>query len=219
MLVSSRSFDEYMAMFALDDDALSATILDCPAGASSFTAVARDRGARVTACDVAYAHPHILPARARAEAFRGNAYVASHADDYTTAFFRSTEHHLAHRLDAIDCFARDVTARPESYVAGALPQLPFADGVFDLVLSSHMLFTYADRLEVDTHHAYLRELLRVANREVRMFPLVSVGSSQRYPYLDTLRRLLAGSGIHTAVVVVGYEFQRGGTEMLVCRRG
>ena len=34
-------------------------------------------------------------------------------------------------------------------MTAALPDLPFPDDAFDLVLSSHLLFTYADRLDAD----------------------------------------------------------------------
>lgn len=218
MLVSSRSFDEYVAMFSLDDADLSSTILDCPAGAASFTAGARKRGALVTACDRVYTDKQSLMEAARAETIRGNEYVSANAGDFSGTFFRDARHHLEHRLDAVDRFADDCTAHPESYVAGTLPELPFADRSFDLVVSSHLLFTYGDSLDVETHHAYLSELVRVAREEVRVFPLMPMGSPERYPHLDILRRLLAESGIETGIVAVEYEFQRGGNEMLVCRR-
>ena len=57
----------------------------------------------------------------------------------------------------------------------SLPRLPFPGGRFDLVLSSHFLFTYADRLDLEFHRAALRELHRVARREVRVFPLLEQG--------------------------------------------
>ena len=43
------------------------------------------------------------------------------------------------------------------------------------MLSSHFLFTYADRLDLEFHRAALRELHRVARREVRVFPLLEQG--------------------------------------------
>jgi hypothetical protein len=41
-----------------------------------------------------------------------------------------------------------------------------------LSVCSHFLFTYADRLDLEFHHTALRELHRVARREVRVFPLL-----------------------------------------------
>jgi hypothetical protein len=54
-LISSRSFQEYEAMFMLADGDFRGRLLDCPGGASSFTLQASDRGALVTA--VVSQHP------------------------------------------------------------------------------------------------------------------------------------------------------------------
>ena len=54
-LISARSFDEYKAMFSLTENDLGGNVLDCPGGASSFTAQARELGARATAVDPVYA--------------------------------------------------------------------------------------------------------------------------------------------------------------------
>ncbi|MCA1008148.1 class I SAM-dependent methyltransferase [Rhodococcus hoagii] len=216
MLVSARSFDEYVAMFALRDDDLTGTVLDCPAGASSFTATARARGIDVIACDIAYGDTSALAATARAETIRGNSYIAQRPERFAGSFFRDAEHHLEHRLASVERFAEDLRAHPESYIPGALPALPFPDGSFDLVLSSHLLFTYADRFDVDDHDRYLAELLRVSAREVRVFPLVPSGRTDRYAELGELHRRLDVRGVEHELRSVAYEFQGGGTEMLVC---
>ncbi|ORL34300.1 MULTISPECIES: methyltransferase domain-containing protein [Prescottella] len=216
MLISSRSFDEYVAMFALSCDDLTGAVLDCPAGASSFTATGRARGIDVTACDIAYADTSALAATARAETIRGNSYIAQRPERFAGSFFRDAEHHLEHRFASVDRFAEDLQAHPEMYVPGALPALPFPDGSFDLVLSSHLLFTYADRLDVDDHDRFLAELLRVSAREVRVFPLVPSGRTDRYAGLGELRRRLDARGIAHEIRSVAYDFQSGGTEMLVC---
>ena len=50
-----RTFEEYLDMFSLSVEALKGKkILDCPAGACSFTAVSNKLGLDVTACDIAY---------------------------------------------------------------------------------------------------------------------------------------------------------------------
>jgi hypothetical protein len=97
-------------------------------------------------------------------------------------------------------------------VPAALPRLPFRRGRFDLVLSSHFLFTYADRLDLEFHRAALRELHRVARREVRVFPLLEQGGR---PVPALLAELLGTLDIPHRFQRVGYEFQRGGNEMLV----
>lgn len=218
MLVTSRSFVEYVAMFAISDADLAGKILDCPAGAASFSAVARERGTAVTACDVAYDDMAGTVANARAEAVRGNEYVRAHPEQFAGQFFTDADHHLSHRLEASDDFVRDVAENPDSYVVAALPDLPFGDCSFDLVLSSHLLFTYGDRFDQATHLQFLRELLRVARKELRIFPLVSHVTHQRYEHLDALRRALHADGVETEIVAVDYDFERDAHEMLVCIR-
>ena len=53
-----RTFEEYLDMFSLSVEELKGKrILDCPAGACSFTAVGNNEfGLAVTACDIAYYH-------------------------------------------------------------------------------------------------------------------------------------------------------------------
>lgn len=50
-----RVSDEYMRMFNLSKvELLGQKVLDCPAGACSFTAVSNQLGMDITACDMAY---------------------------------------------------------------------------------------------------------------------------------------------------------------------
>ena len=52
-----RTFEEYLNMFSLSiEELIGKKILDCPAGACSFTAVGNKSGLDVTACDIAYYH-------------------------------------------------------------------------------------------------------------------------------------------------------------------
>ena len=98
---------------------------------------------------------------------------------------------------------------------GSLPDLPFGDRQFDLVLSSHFLFTYADRLDQDFHYDALIELHRICRREVRVFPLLDQSGRSLSDMTRTLLARLVRQGIAAKVTQVPYEFQRGGNEMLV----
>ena len=60
----------------------------------------------------------------------------------------------------------------ERYVPVTLPSLPFKDDEFDLILSAHFLFMYADRLDYPFHLSTVKELLRVSKEEIRIFPLL-----------------------------------------------
>ena len=218
VLVSARSYDEYVAMFDLTDADLAGRVLDCPGGAAGFTATALDGGHDVTAVDPVYAGgPAALAAlagRAVDEARRGHAHLLAHAEDYVWTSFADPGDHLAQRLAAVEVFAAGVAARPDRYVPGALPSLPFADASFDLALCSHLLFTYADRFDAAWHLAALVELVRVA-AEVRVFPLVSHVDGGPYEHLDALRDDLAARGTTSEVRRVPYELQRGGDQVLV----
>jgi methyltransferase family protein len=212
-LISSRSFDEYRAMFALSGSDLSGSVLDCPGGASSFTALANRAGAAATAADPVYAQPRDSLAKlVMAEVQRGSTHTTAGADRYVWDFYGDPGGHAKVRRASAGAFSRDLIAHPARYVPASLPGLPFPDRQFDLVLSSHFLFTYADRLDLEFHRAAMRELYRVARREVRVFPLLEQGG-RRVPAL--LSELLATLGIPHCIRRVGYEFQRGGNEMLV----
>ncbi|NLE81745.1 MAG: class I SAM-dependent methyltransferase [Rhodococcus sp.] len=219
VVITARSFEEYKAMFALSPDDLTKRILDCPGGAAGFTSEGNSRGGDVIACDVAYSlhTANELAATAEAETDRGNEYVRAHSHDYVWEFFADPDEHQHVRHRAVQGFAADIRRNPNHYVAGRLPSLPFPDSSFDLVLSSHLLFSYADRLDHAFHLDAISELMRVTRDEARIFPLVPVGSSEPYPQLDGLLEELDSRGITARIVSVDYEFQRGATHMLVCR--
>jgi hypothetical protein len=56
MIMSSRSFLEYRAMFALGDGDLDGVVLDCAGGAFGFVAEAAATGVRALSVDPLYAH-------------------------------------------------------------------------------------------------------------------------------------------------------------------
>lgn len=219
MLISSRSLDEYRAMFNLTDADLARRILDCPGGAAGFTSEVSSLGGDVTACDVAYFEHGAddLAALAAAESDRGNRYVRAHPEQYEWTFFADPDEHQRTRQHAAQQFATHIRRHPHHYVAGLLPSLPFADSSFDLALSSHLLFSYSDVLDHTFHVSAIGELMRVARDELRIFPLVAVGSSTPYPRLDELLADLRARDIAGRVVEVDYHFQSGGNHMLVCR--
>ncbi len=216
-LVSARSAAEYRAMFALTDDDLRGRVLDCPGGGASFTAAARSRGTEAFAVDPVYATPpRELVVRLEGELARGSAWATAHADRYVWGFHGDPAAHARLRAESAAVFARDLTEHPGHHVAAALPHLPFADGVFDLVLSSHLLFTYADRLDARFHVAALREMARVG-AEVRVYPLVDQAGRPLPGLVAAVVAELGDAGVHARVEDVPYEFQRGARSMLRLR--
>jgi len=218
-LISARSFDEYVAMFALSDEDLSCSILDCPGGAASFAAEARTHGASVVAVDPVYgADVDWLAEHAVDEAVRGNRHTGASVDSFVWTFFADIADHLRRRTSSALKFGLDLRDNPSTYVAGSLPRLPFRDLAFDLVLSSHLLFMYADRLDADFHAAAACEMARVARREVRIFPLISDDGRDAASLVAAVRAAAEAGGCTTMIRPSPYEFQKGGDEMLIIAR-
>lgn len=218
MLVTSRSFDEYVAMFDLDPAALPARILDCSGGVAGFAAEAGRRSARAVAVDPAYALARDDLARLGSDDLaRGNAIADQYPDRFTFEWYGGPERRLTLRKAALAQFLMDRTTTPGRYVAGQLPQLPFRSSSFDVAVCSHLLFTWADQLGLDWHRAALVELARVAT-QVRVFPTVMQGPGERVPFWDQLMADLADAGLRTQRRQVPYEFQRSANTMLVVTR-
>ncbi|MET8776773.1 methyltransferase domain-containing protein [Nocardia sp. NPDC004654] len=216
-LISARSLAEYRAIFELSEaDLRGRRILDCPGGAASFAAEAAALDADVTATDPIYARTAAeLRELARTETERGSAYAGAHHTRYRWDFYGDPDNLQSVRLSAATRFGADLTAHPDRYVAAQLPALPFQDNSFDLALSSHLLFTYADRLDADFHLAALLELARVTHGETRLYPLVDHTGHPQDNLVTYLRKSLHDKGIPTTLRPTGYEFHHGATTMLV----
>lgn len=210
-----RTFDEYMAMFSLSVDELkSKTILDCPAGACSFSAVGNRKGLDITACDIAYYHDsNDLKNKGLLDIEHAMEKMKFSQKNYRWNYFRDIEGLRKHRLSALHNCVDDMMNRSERYIPAILPTLQFDNDQFDVVLSAHFLFMYGDRLDYQFHQDTLNELLRVAKEEVRIFPLADL-SGQRYAYLDKLIHDLSERGYTCEEETVGYEFQLNANSML-----
>lgn len=212
-----RTFGEYRDMFNLvDGDLHDGTVLDCPAGASSFTAEARDLGCEATACDILYKE---TARQLRQRCLEDLSHIFGDAfdkvsDRYTWEYYGNKERLRAMRQQAFEAFIRDFEAGHSGrYVGAALPGLPFKDGEFRLVLSSHFLFLYDSWLSPETHVSCLRELLRVASREVRVFPLSSMDGSE-YARMEMVLSAMRDEGVTVEIAPAGLEFLRGANMML-----
>jgi SAM-dependent methyltransferase len=172
-------------MFDLVPENLTGTVLDCCAGGSSFAA---ETEGRVLAVDPAYAlGRRELAARVRMGLDEGDRMIDRNADRFEWVWYGSPGRRADMRRGAAELFLADLGARPERYVAGALPDLPLSSDSVDLVLCSHLLFTWVDQLGEEWHRRALAELVRVARREVRVFPVVVQGTGDPVRFLDGLR--------------------------------
>jgi hypothetical protein len=178
MLLTSRSFEEYAAFFDLDVDRLPDRVLDCCAGASSFVAGGCVRGVDAIAADPLYINDEqILTDATTAGATGGSRLIAAHQDRFSYAWYGSAQRRDTLRATAAEIFREHRHRHPERYIAASLPALPFADKASALALCSHLLFSWADRLDEQWHLDSLVELCRVA-AEVRVFPLLAQGGSE-----------------------------------------
>ncbi|MFB9280158.1 class I SAM-dependent methyltransferase [Cohnella cellulosilytica] len=195
-----RSFDEYCAMFGLKTADLQGPVLDVAGGASSFTAQLHARGIKALAADPFYeGNVEEIVTTGYREIEIASAKIASLAASYDWSYYGSPERQREIRERSMALFAEDFRKEDSRtrYFAAALPDLPFADNTFELVLCSHFLFLYADAFGEEFHTAAVRELLRVLRPggELRIYPLVSL-KWEPYPFLDGLIGALESAAEH-----------------------
>lgn len=210
-----RTCNEYMRMFDLrETDIAGKRILDCPGGACSFTAHAPSLGANAVAADILYElRGEVLAAKGAVDLDELRHGMIGAEDDYVWDEFGDVNGLIRTRHTALADFLQDYHANGSRYVTATLPHLPFADNQFDIVLSAHFLFCYAEIIGFDVHLATVKELLRVTENEVRIFPLVSNGGVVHQFLLELLAEL-ESLGHKAEVVAVPYQFQRGASQML-----
>jgi hypothetical protein len=210
-----RNRAEYLAFFDLFEQTPGTRILDCGGGPSSFNGEMTALGFRAVSADPLYAHSKdAIKARIAEARWAIMAGVHAAADRFVWRDYGSPEGLERTRLSAMTFFLEDYEeGRAEGrYLAAALPRLPLPDRAFDLALSSHLLLTYSAQIDFEAHLAACLEMLRVAS-EARIFPLLDLeGRLSRH--LDPLRAALDAAGYASEIRKVGYEFQKGGDELL-----
>jgi len=211
-----RSFDEYVAMFALSERDLHARILGCGDGPASFNSLLTQRGGRVVSVDPIYEFSaEQIKARIAQTYDTMIEQTRKNLHEFLWTTIRSVEELGRLRMSAMEEFLSDYPkGRQEGrYQAGSLPALPFGDGTFDIALCSHFLFLYSEQFSLDFHVRSIVELCRVS-REVRIFPLLELGAVTSR-HLEGVVGALENLDYAVTIEEVPYEFQRGGNRMLV----
>ncbi|MBC7985003.1 MAG: SAM-dependent methyltransferase [Candidatus Obscuribacterales bacterium] len=210
-----RSFDEYVAMFALTPADLRRRIVGCGDGPAAFNSVANKTGGGVVSVDPIYEFS-VDQLRQRIDAIYDSilAETERNKDEFVWQHVKSVEELGRLRKGAMEEFLTDYPqgVKEYRYVAGELPLLPFMDQTYELALCSHFLFLYSEHHDLDFHIASIKELCRVAE-EVRIFPLLELGS-RKSRHLDAVIAALEQDGFLPEIVTVNYEFQKGGNQML-----
>jgi SAM-dependent methyltransferase len=210
-----RSFEEYVAMFALSRGDLAKRILGCGDGPASFNCALTGQGGYVISADPVY-HFSVDEIESRInetyeEVIR---QTRNNKDEFVWQHISSVEELGRIRMEAMKEFLADYPAgRKEGrYIEASLPNLPFNDGAFDLALCSHFLFLYSEQLSEDFHIRSIKELCRVSS-ETRIFPLMELGT-RRSRHLESVAAGLDKNGFAVTIEKVPYEFQKGGNEMM-----
>ena len=210
-----RDAAEYTAFLGLQDQPPESRILDCGGGPSSFAAEMVRQGRPVVAVDPLYRLDGSAIERRVAETahIMHEGLLAAH-ERFVWDLYGSPDELVARRLATMRVFLADYDAGRQAarYLDAALPQLPFADRSFDLVLCSHLLFLYDHRFDLAFHTAALLEMLRVG-LEARIFPLLDL-SGKPSALVAPVAERLRGMGFRVSMERVGYEFQKGGNHML-----
>lgn len=195
---TSRSFEEYCAMFNLQDNVLiNGPVLDVAGGASSFTSQLQARGVKAMAVDPFYKGlTEDVIAAAHKEIEVSSAKLAANSGAYDWSYYGSPELHRENRERSLALFAEDFRSQDASnrYYCASLPDLPFEDNTFGLVVCSHFLFLYADSFGEKFHADSIAEMLRVLKPggELRLYPLISL-KWEECPYIPQLLQQLKGA--------------------------
>jgi len=218
---SGSSFREYELFFNLDPNEFKGKrILDCPSGAASFATDAKKAGIDVVAVDPLFDKSlDQLRTRGTADIDHVSEKYREKQDMLYWEVFPDPEALEAQRRESLKLFCEDfVQGREEGrYLASSLPNLPFDDGEFDLVLSGHLLFLYSAYLDYDFHLRAIRELLRVGRDEVRIYPIKGLDALE-YPEMERLLSDLESDCNSMEVIPCRLRLIRGLEEFLSLRR-
>jgi SAM-dependent methyltransferase len=194
--MTCRSFEEYVKMFGLQPSDLEiGAVLDVAAGGSSFTAEANERGYSAFAVDPRYgAGIEEWIKEANQEIDTSTAKLAEVKEHFDWSYYGSLENHRASREASIQRFAAHVRDHKAAYryVYGMLPELPFSDDQFSLVLCSHFMFLYAEQFGHEFHIKAILELMRICKPggQIRIYPLISL-NWEPYPNLEPLMDVIS----------------------------
>jgi hypothetical protein len=211
-----RIWAEYLKMFDLDkEDLIKGKILDCAAGASSFTAEMSKRGYDVTALDLMYDKEADVLCNKYKEHMEVLVEGLSNNDNFVWKFFSDPEDLRYKRNNASKEFISDYRTNRYRYVPADLKNIPFPDNSFTMVLCSHLLFIYDHRLSYEFHLNTIKEMLRVTSNEIRIYPLVK-NKGLKSDFVKRITQDITDADI--SIVKVDYEFRKGGDEMMLIRK-
>lgn len=210
-----RNLEEYQTMFALTAQDLCSPILGCGDGPSSFNAEVTEQNGFIVSIDPVYQFSkEEINQRILETAETILEQVELNKNNFVWKNIGSVKELENVRMSAMEKFLEDYESGKEAnrYVEASLPDLPFEDKSFNLVLCSHFLFLYSEHFDLNFHLNAVLEMCRVGN-EVRIFPVLDL-KGNKSKYLKPLMERLKQSGYQCEVETVSYEFQKSGNQML-----
>jgi hypothetical protein len=217
--MTCRSFAEYEKMFALGNVVLqNSAMLDVAGGASSFVAEACVRGIKAQAVDPLYEmDTEAIYAHGIKEIELSTEKLSRIESSFDWSYYGNLDNHKKLREQSLLQFIEDYRNQRGTgrYTSALLPQLPYEDGQFSLVLCSHFLFLYHEQFDYGFHLEAVKELLRVCavGGQVRIYPLRSL-QWDYYPHLEPLMAAMEQRGAWPELLASELPFIPGSSELL-----
>jgi len=212
-----RTLEEYTKIFNIEPSLMKGLkVLDCPAGPSSFVAEANKLEIRAVGCDPLFGNELddlIFHGKIDIEHVIDRVSLVSHL--YNWDFYSSINGLKEYRMVALQQFQEDYQSGilKNRYIKAGLPNLPFEDKSFDLVLSGHFLFLYSNKLDYKFHLSSILELYRVSSNEVRIYPIQGP-DARPYAHMKKLLADVRRKGIEADILPDTFMFQRGSNGIL-----
>jgi hypothetical protein len=214
-----RTWEEYLLIFDIKEEQLIGKhVLDCPGGACSFTAVANQKGIRAAAIDAAYYYSiEELKKKGLDDIEYTLSKIEQVKDKCRWEYFEDTKELRKERVKALIQCIEDMETDNSRYFPAILPVLPFENDSFDITLSAHFLFMYADKIDYNFHLQTIKEMMRVTKGEIRIFPVTDM-NGKRYEHIDEIKEWISTKGWEVTEIKAPYEFHRNVNTMLKLRR-
>ncbi|MUL34290.1 class I SAM-dependent methyltransferase [Priestia megaterium] len=221
--MTCRSYEEYEKIFLLEDHFLNkGKILDVAAGASSFVAEANKRGYDAVAVDPLYnLTVEQMTLHGQKEMKEATEKLAKNVSFLSWDSYKDLEEHDRIRENSFKIFLDQykINSIEKRFIPGSLPELPFEDETFSLVLCNHFLFLYHEQFDFEFHLKAIREMIRVTKKGgiIRVYPLVGF-KNDRYPYLGELLEILSDENTVAKTIDTSFRFVPAATELLTINK-
>ncbi|QTL98607.1 hypothetical protein GM661_11855 [Iocasia frigidifontis] len=216
IVLIGRTFKEYYKMFALEElNLVEERILDVASGVSSFGAMAREDGYDVISSDRIYQfNSDKIENKCSKDLVEVMHKLKGIKELYRWDFFNDINHLKKHRETAYKTFIKDFSEnKGVNYKVVEYPSSNFRDKEFSISLVSHFLFMYDEHLDYDFHKRTLEELIRITEKEIRIFPLVNL-KSEKSGFVQRIMEDKDFKEFSFKKEDVDYEFVKGGNQVL-----